>query len=295
VAKGKGKGKRDAAENFLAGFGISGAFDDLVKKMVIQGWSLDEFALRLARTRQFKNAFPGLVGRKGIIHPDFVSGAAAGASALVSAVTNYNKGLDDFRATAAAVGYTGNVGPRVFGMAIRNDISPDEWGRRITIATRLRSDPGLLDMYNEQRTFAGLKPLQPGEFLKGLAKNDPGVIDAYQAAYLRQAGLDLTAEQAGAVAQGIDSPLQPNMDLGRLVQEINRIKPDIGPELRGLGVGDDKLALLASGSDPDNLAPKLEQLIAQRRSSSQVARGSGMRQSSTGGLSLFEEDQAAAY
>jgi hypothetical protein len=287
------KNLKRSAGNLLDELGIKGGLQALVRRAVVQGWDMDEFAQALIRTKKFKQAFPGLV-QNGTIAIDFTGGSSAGASAVVQAVTNYRKGYDDFQEIANRVGYPGTVSKRLFGQTIRNGISPDEFASRLNLVNNVNSNPGLLDMYNEQRTFAGLKPLDEMGLLKAAASNDPEFIDSYQAAYLRSQGLDLTAEQAAGVAKGIDSPLQQNLNLGQLVQQVRQVQRDVGPELRAAGIDDAYLTLLAAGNDPDNKAGQLESIVASRRLM-QRQTGSYAQQSSTGGFSLYPEEEAASY
>jgi hypothetical protein len=285
---------RNSAENLLDDLGIKGGLQSLVRRAVLQGWDMDEFAQALIRTKKFKQAFPGLV-QNGTIAIDFTGGSSAGASAVVQAVTNYRKGYDDFQEIAARVGYPGTVTKRIFGQTVRNGISPDEFASRLNLVNNVNSNPGLLDMYNEQRTFAGLKPLDEMGLLKAAASNDPEFIDSYQAAYLRSQGLDLTAEQAAGVAKGIDSPLQQNLNLSQLVQQVQRFRTDVGPELRDAGIDDAYLTLLAAGQDPDNKAGQLESIVASRRAMQQVRPANYMQRSSSGGFGLYAEDEARSY
>jgi hypothetical protein len=287
------KNLKRSAGNLLDELGIKGGLQALVRRAVVQGWDMDEFAQALIRTKKFKQAFPGLV-QNGTIAIDFTGGSSAGASAVVQAVTNYRKGYDDFQEIAGRVGYPGTVSKRIFGQTIRNGISPDEFSSRLNLVNNVNSNPGLLDAYNEQRKFAGLKPLDEMGLLKAAATNDPEFVDSYQAAYLRSQGLDLSAEQAAGVAKGIDSPLQQNLNLGQLVQQVRQVQRDVGPELRAAGIDDAYLTLLAAGNDPDNKAGQLESIVASRRLM-QRQTGSYAQQSSTGGFSLYPEEEAASY
>jgi hypothetical protein len=285
---------KNSAGDLLDSLGIKGSFQALIRRAVTQGWDMDEFAQALIRTKKFKQSFPGLV-QNGTIAIDFTGGASAGASAVIQAVTNYRKGYDDFQEIASRIGYPGQVTKQIFGQTVRNGISPDEFSTRLNLVNNVNSNPGLLDMYNEQRKFAGLKPLDEMGLLKAAATNDPEFIDSYQAAYLRSQGLDLTAEQAGRVAKGIDSPLQQNMNLGQLVQQVRQVQRDAGPELRAIGVDDEYLTGLAAGNDPDNRAGALESIVASRRLMQRQVPGTYGRQTDTGGFALYPEEETASY
>jgi hypothetical protein len=285
---------KNSAGDLLDSLGIKGSLQALVRRAVTQGWDMDEFAQALIRTKKFKQAFPGLV-QNGTIAIDFTGGASAGASAVIQAVTNYRKGYDDFQEIASRIGYPGQVTKHIFGQTVRNGISPDEFSTRLNLVNNVNSNPGLLDMYNEQRKFAGLKPLDEMGLLKAAATNDPEFIDSYQAAYLRSQGLDLTAEQAGRVAKSIDSPLQQNLNLGQLVQQVRQVQRDAGPELRAIGVDDEYLTGLAAGNDPDNRAGALESIVASRRLMQRQVPGTYGRQTDTGGFALYPEEETASY
>lgn len=288
----KNQNVRGAANKLLESLGVRGNLQDLVRRAVIQGWDVNEFADALIRTKSFRRAYPGLV-QGGAIHVDF--GGGAGAQSLITAVGNYNRGLDDFKALASRMGAR-DVSKRVFGLAVRNDISLDEYGARLQVEKTIQANPGLLDQFNEQLKLTGKNPLDEMGWRKFLVKaKGADYYDAYEAAFLRAQGLDLSAEQAAGVAKSIGTPGAGGTDLNQLVQEINRIKTDVAPELGRAGITDADLALLASGSDPGGKAAQLEQIVARRRALQQRSGGSSGQTSSTGGFSLFSEDEAAAY
>jgi hypothetical protein len=298
---GKGGGKlENAAENLLGSLGIPGDYQKLIRKAVIQGWSLDEFANALLRTPAFRQAFPGLVAEGGGIAVDFTNGLTAGAEALMQAVANYRSGYDDFVETASAAGFTGKLDKNTFALAIRSGTSVEEFGQRVQLVNSINSNPGLLDMVNEQRTYSGLTPFASEfDLLKAAARSDPDFVDNYQAAFLRSQGLNIDAAGANRLAMGIDSPLGPQADLGQLVAEVRRVRGQIGPELDAAGFNDEYLAGLAGGLDPGNKAGQLQQILSQQQARSQMAlqrspRSQGQR-SSSGGFSLFAEDQPQSY
>ena len=294
----KGGGKiRNAAGNLLDQLGIPGNFQKLVRRAVLQGWDADEFAMALIRTRGFKQAFPGLVN-KGRLHIDF--GGGAGASATLQAVTNYRTGFDNFQAVANSVGYGGKITEKLYGFAVRQDVSPEEFGKRLQLINILDTNPGLLDMVNEQRTFDGLTPYaNESELLKAAATNSPDFVDHYQAAYLRSQGLELDAGAAANLARTFDSPLEPNMNLGFLVAQVRAEKSKFLPELREAGITDEDLFLMATGSDPGGKSLQLQQIYSRKQLQAQTAQQhEGSRQgsrSSTGGFSLFPEDEPQSY
>jgi hypothetical protein len=296
----KGAKLEAAAENLLGGLGIPGDYQKLIRKAVVQGWSIDEFANALLRLPAFRQEFPGLVNEQGFLVVDFTNGLTAGADALIQAVSNYRSGYNNFVDTASAAGYTGKLDKKTFALAIRSGTSVEEFGQRVQLVNTMNANPGLLDMVNEQRAYAGLAPLA-GEFdlLKAAATSDPDFVDNYQAAWLRSQGLNLDAAAAQRLAMGIDSPLGPQADLGQLVAEVRRVRGQIGPELDAAGFNDEYLAGLASGLDPGNKAGQLQQILSQQQARSQMAlqrspRSQGQR-ASGGGFSLFPEDQPQSY
>jgi hypothetical protein len=296
----KGAKLENAAENLLGGLGIPGDYQKLIRKAVVQGWSLDEFANALLRTPAFRQEFPGLVNEQGWLVVDFTNGLTAGAEALMQAVANYRSGYNNFVDTASAAGYAGKLDKNTFALSIRSGTSVEEFGQRVQLVNAINSNPGLLDMVNEQRTYAGLAPFS-NEFdmLKAAATRDPGFVDNYQAAYLRSQGLNLDAAAGQRLAQSIDSPLGTMADLGQLVAEVRRVRGQIGPELDAAGFNDEYLAGLAGGLDPQNKAGQLQQILSQQQARSQMAlqrspRSQGQR-SSSGGFSLFPEDQPQSY
>jgi hypothetical protein len=270
VAK-KGGKFQNAAQNFLEGIGIKGGLQGLIRRAIVQGWDIEEFANAVMETKAFRTAFPGLVDFKtGLINGHF-SSRRSGSSALLEAVSNYFQGLEDFQNAAKNLNLP-DIGKRGYASLIRNDISLEEFGARATAVQTAQGNPELLAMFNEQLKFQGLKPLDDKGFYRFIAKagsND--FYDAYQAAYLRNAGLDLTAAEAGGLAQSLDPGKSGNINLSELVAQINLYQADIGPELTDAGIGDAELALVAGGGRPD-LVPKLQQLVAQRRAIQQTPR-----------------------
>jgi hypothetical protein len=302
---GKGGGKKgakleNAAENLLGGLGVPGDYQKLIRKAVVQGWSLDEFANALLRTPAFRQEFPGLVNEQGWLTVDFTNGLTAGAEALMQAVANYRSGYNNFVDTASAAGYAGKLDKNTFALAIRSGTSVEEFGQRVQLVNTINANPGLLDMVNEQRTYAGLTPYtNEFDLLKAAANRAPDFVDNYQAAYLRSQGLNLDAAAGQRLAAGIDSPLGPQADLGQLVAEARRVRSQIGPELDANGFNDEYLLGLAAGLDPGNKAGQLQQILSQQQARGQMAnqrspRSQGQR-SSSGGFSLFPEDQPQSY
>ena len=283
------KKTQQAAEGLLSSLGVRGNFQDLVRKAVIQGWTADEFADALIKTKQFRKAYPGLIAN-GAIHTDF--GRPGGASNLINAVSNYRQGYDDFQAVSRNTSGM-KVNKRMFAAAIRNDISPEEFGTRLLVNQQLQRNPEMLDEFNSLLKFQGAQTLDEVGKRKFLAKAaDPKLYDTYEAAFLRSSGLDIDRGDAIKVAQGIAK----GSNLGQIVSEVNRIKPDIAPELRRAGISDADLAQLANGQDPRNLGATLEGIVANRR----AMRSTGsayLTQTSTGGLGLSTnpEDEAASY
>jgi hypothetical protein len=276
----------------LGELGVRGNLTALVRRAVIQGWTEDEFASHLVRTQVFRRMYPGLIDfATGQIQADFSGGQGFSAAVLKVATAKYTAGYDDFQAVARRLGVKA---PRkeMFALAVRSDVSIEEFGTRLSAIESVRSNPGLLDQFNEQLKLAGKKPLDKLGFYKFVAgASAPDFYDTYQAATLRAQGLSLSAEEAADVARKMDSSLSPNMDLGKLVGEIRKLGSDIGPELRQAGITDADLVLLAAGQDPKGQGRQLEQIASQRRALGQSGQGVYAQQSSSGGMSIFGEDE----
>lgn len=281
-----------SATALLNQLGIRGGLQDLVRKAIIQGWSADMFADALIHTKQFKQAFPGLVQNGGIAI-DF--GGGAGASSLVQAVSRYRQGFDDFQGVAKDLGMNG-FNKQGFALAIKNEISLDEYAARLQVEKTVRDNQQLLGAFNEQLKLMGKKSLDEMGWKKFLAKaGSSDLYDAYEAAYLKTSGLNISAEQAQGIAKNIGAPGQPGTDLAGLVAFVNQIKPDIAPELARAGITDSDLVQLRAGVDPKNQAPLLQQLVDRRRALGQQRQNAYSSTSDSGGFSLYQEDQAAAY
>jgi hypothetical protein len=295
-----GGGKfQNAAGNLLASLGVPGNFRNLIRRGIVQGWTMDEFANALIRTKAFKKAFPGLV-QGGLIHTDFTGGAGmAGASAVLNAVSNYRRGYDDFIAMASAAGYTGTVSKKLYGYSVRQDVSLEEFGKRVQLINTIDSNPGLLDMVNEQRKFDGLKPFaNENDLLRAAATNDPGFVDHYQAAWLRNQGFNIDAAAAGRLSK-LDSPLDQSLDLSGALGEVRSIRSLIGPELDAEGITDEDLFGMAFGSDPKGKSLQIQQILQKRQTQQQTAANRAASaqasRSPTGGFSFFTEDEPRSY
>ena len=282
------KGQKGIYKDVLGDFGVTHGFQLLIDQAIRNQWTQSEFERHLAASKPFQKQFPGLVDRDGGVNPFL------GAD-LRSAVNAYQRLEDQYHTVAR--NYPGvRLNRDMLGTLIRNDVSVDEFARRATINATLRSNPALQDQFNEQLKVSGKKPLDPlgmRKFLAGASSRD--YYDTYQAAYLRSSGLNFDAKTAQQVARGLDSPLSPNLDLGKLVADVQRVKTDIAPELAREGITDADLTLLAAGSDPRGIGGKVEQIVAQRRASTQRQQGTYARQTSTGGLGIYPEEEAASY
>ena len=280
-----------SAQQLLGSLGLAG-LGDLVRKAIIQGWDLNQFADALIHTKQFKQKFPGLI-QNGQIALDF--GNPGGAQNLITAVSNYNRGYDDFQGVAKNLGMAG-FNKRSYAMAVKNEISLDEYASRLMVEKTVRDNPELLSQFNEQLSLMGKNKLDEMGWKKFLAKaGSSDLYDAYEAAYLRSAGLNLTAQEAQGVAAAIGTPGQGGTDLGGIVSAINAIRPDIGPELAKAGVTDADLVMIKAGNDPGNKAPLLQQIVDRRRALQQRQQQGYGTTSESGGFSIYQEDQPASY
>lgn len=287
------KGFRDDAAALLASLGVKGNLTDLVRRAMVQGWSMDEFASNLIQTKAFRNAFPGLVDwHTGQLKVDFSNGAGFSATNLLQAAGNYNRGYDDFQAVANRVNYSGRISRTLFAEAINKDMSVEEFGQRLQIIQNVKANPDLLAQYNEQRKFMGLKPMTQGEMLKGIASKSANFYDPYQAAYL-SSQLGFSTADAAKVAQGMDSGLSPNLDLAAIANSAKQAWGDIGPEAMQQGISLADVTLLAAGADPKGVATVLERLSAQRRVKS--GPGTYAQQTQTGGTSIYPGEEEVSY
>jgi hypothetical protein len=278
---------KNEAEDLLLSLGVRGQLTDLVRKAIIQGWDMDEFSSHLIQTRAFRKRFPGLIDFKtGQLQVDFTGGAGFSAQNLLTAVGRYRAGYDDFQAAARRVGY-GNPSRKVFALAVRSDQSIEEFTKRLSAIQSVKANPELMDSYNEQLKLAGKKPFDKKQWYRFVAgASDPEFYDVYEAARLRTAGMDFTAQEARQVAGGISS----GTDITKLIAEVQRVRTDIAPELKAQGITDADIVLLGAGSDPKGIAGKLEQITNQRRA--RTGPGTYAKESSTGGYSIYPEDEA---
>jgi hypothetical protein len=279
-------------KQILAGLGLEGEFTLLIDRAIRQGWSPLEFETALRRSHQFRQKFPGLVNRNG----DLMRWAVdAGITNLGQAIATYHRTLGGYRDALRIYG-----GPKLGHAAIKSLFeggkSPDEFARELQVMQTVRSNPELRASFNEQLSAFGRKPLDEMGFYKFLkGTHDTALYDIYEAARLRSTtGLNLTPEQAQRVAKGIGQPGKPT-DLNELVNQVRTMKADIAPELSRAGITDGDLVLLASGSDPKNLGPQLQALVANRRALGQGQQGLQARKGSGGGVALYEEDRPQSY
>lgn len=287
------KNLKDHLQNLLGGLGLGGEFSFLIDRAVRGQMTPTDFLVRLVHTNTFRRQYPGLMN-KGELAP-FLSDnpSAFSVENLGSAIAKYNSLTNAYE--LALRGYDIKLTPQLIGELIRGQKSPDEFATDINIVNTVNHNPGLKDIWNQELVAAGKEPMDEfGLFkaLKGVAPKD--FYDIYEAASLRNAGLNLTSEQALQTAQGIGAPGQP-ADLSQLVSDVYRFKNDIQPELDRQGIGDADLALLASGQDARNLTPVLQGLIANKRARGTPVYGYQGRRGSGGGVATAPEEDVTSF
>ena len=276
---------REQFEEFLGGLGFQGGeFTHLIIQAIQEDWSATEFQQALKESPRFQRMFPGLVEKDGTINVLL-------GNTLGSAVYNYRRWQDAYAKIAKG---RVHLTTKMMGVLVAGHQSPDEFGARLNAVSSAQANPELLAAFNEELVAAGKKPLDETGWLKFLAKTGPTKFyDIYEAAQLRASTLALGPDEALALARGVGTPGQP-ADIGAILKAINAIKPQIAPELARMGITDEDLVLLESGADPNNMLPKIRQLLAQRAALGKPVTGTYGGYGAGGGLRLYEPQGAAA-
>lgn len=289
--------QQQAVQHLLAGLGIGGDYHMLIVQAVQNDWDTTEFLHALTTTRTFRQRFPGLI-QHGRVAP-FLSAnpSELSASNLGAAIRQYGQLQNAYHQVVRNLSPAYKITPQRMGALISGQISPDEFGRRAEALRTFQQNPGLRETFNEQLQAAGKKPLDQMGFFKFLANaSQRSFYDVYESAYFRTQ-LGLNPQTALEAARQIGGPLgAPAQDLNALVSQVRSMHADIAPELQRIGVSDADLLVLASNQDPKGLAPKIQQIINQRRTLGQpTGAGQQVRTGSGGGAALYGEQQPASY
>jgi hypothetical protein len=292
--KGKNKGKLD---DLLGGLGLHGNYSLLIDRAVRNDWDAQEFLSALVKTKAFRQSFPGLL-TNGRINDFLANGRdTISASNIGAAITNYKRMKEAYQDIAEERGLTAfKINGRRMRQLLNAEVSPDEFGQRAVITSAVNRDPSLKAWYDAVRKEAGLKPVDKAGLFKDILKKDSTFYDLHEAAKLGQSGL-FDAQEALKLAKGIGIPGQMT-DIDETIRLTKENIADIGPELERQGISSAKLFsfLQNPGADPDNLLPKIQGLIANRRALGQQQGGGGLaRQGSGGGLATYRESESQSY
>jgi hypothetical protein len=284
---------RNQLDNLLSGLGLGGDYSFLIDQAIRNQFSETEFLVKLVHAPTFQHKYPGLIQR-GNIAPFLSDNPSAFTTGnLGSAISKYNSLSNAYHQVLR--GYDIELTPNKIALLIKGEKSPEEFAAGINIINTVKQNPGLQEIYNQELRAAGKPPLDPQGFFKFLAGAAPrDFYDIYEAAYLRNQGLNLGAGQALQTARAIGAPGQ-QVDLNALVGDVFRFKNDIQPELDRQGISDSDLALLASGSDTRNLTPVLQGLIANKRATGSQVPGYQSRRGTGGGVSLYGPEDSQSF
>lgn len=252
------KDERDVQAGELAGilrgYGLNPhLFDDLIHQAVQNQWTPEQFIAELYASDEFASAFPGIFNEDGSLKmsPGEYLQLAYGPGGYVDIARNYGVKLNLEK----------------IGKLVEGNVSPGEWARRAAILQQARQSEVYREEFNRVLQARGHQPLGKGEWFDFVAgRSQAQVENLYEAVALRMADLELTPQEALSAAReiGREAPDQPQ-DLQRIVSEVRRLRDEVGPELRAAGITDADLAVLAAGSDPKGIAPRLEQIVRNRR------------------------------
>lgn len=262
----------------IADLGLAdGLFQPMIDMAVRNGWTAEQFRAAVLQSPQFEQLFPGIKRADG---------------SLRMSASEYRQLGDSYTAVAKEFGMSMS-GARI-GMLIGGAVSPQEFYQRSAVFEKVKANPGLKDAFNEQLGEFGMKPLNDQDwfkFLAGVGSKD--YYDVYEAAQLRNSGLNIDAGTAAGAARNIGEAGTPS-DIAALVTEARNMLADIGPELLRESITDADLVQMSAGYDPKGLEPKLRTIVANRRAQGTFVMGS--RASSSGEqTTVFTPDEAAAY
>jgi len=249
-----GAGGTSPAElsGILTGLGLDPhLFRDFITQAVQQGWTADEVAAQLYRSPEFKNAFPG------IFNPD------GSLKMSASDWTQQVYGEGGIMDTARQYGI--KVSRAHAGLLIGNDVSPTEWAHRALIYERATSSEVYRQSFNSVLKAAGQPALdQKGWWDLIAGKSDTRIENIYEASALRAGGLEISPRAALRASRQIGAPGE-EIDVQKLVEQVQQTKDFIAPELRAAGISDADLAVLTSGADPKGIASALQQILKNRQ------------------------------
>lgn len=299
---------RDLLKEMAQGWGLGPMFTDLIRRAVINDWSQGEFLTALTASDAFQAKFPGLLDQHGDLR-DYLTGqqnATLSAANLGAAIANYGKLWEAYEDAAKPYSQiAGKISKDKLAALLKAEKSPDEFRANLHAISVVSKNQRSFDLYNQQRKLAGLKPLSKSELYKAISTKDQKFENVYEATRLQMMGDGiLKAKEAQAVAKAL-----PNVDeagrqtgvtsdqrIAELVDELSTHLSDIGPELRQAGIDTITLArYIANPSTNPQVANRLRQLVATKRSRGAYVAGSQARKGSAGGIALYDEEGAASY
>lgn len=278
------KKQGQAFEQALSDLGLEGEYSRLIRLAVVNGWTQTEFLTHIAATRQFRRQFPGLIV-DGEINPGF----AAGGNLLV-AIDRYNQMAFQYEQMAGEYGV--KVTRQLRGALVKNNVAPEEFQRRLQVNESIRSNPNLINAINEQLKAFGKAPLDAmgfRQFIAGTGNRD--FYDIYEAARLRQAGLNISPLEAGELARSIGEPGAP-ANLEQTIAQVKAYRADIGPELARQGITEADLITIESGQDPKGQLVMLQSILANRRALGTFVPGTYAQRGAGGGLATLPTEGA---
>jgi hypothetical protein len=257
--------------SILRGFGLSPqAFDDLIDEAIREDWTMAEFEANLYLSEEFVTKFPGIF---------------RGDGSLKMSPLEYRELADEFRKVGRD--FDIKVTDARIGYAISNDKSVVEFGHLAEIykATRKSDEGGFREAFNTVLRAEGHEPMSISKWFKFLAGMDNAdLYDTYEAAFLRNAGLNVGGKGTQSTSQ-IGKPGE-FIDLNALVAQIKAVKDFVAPELTAAGVSDADLAILEGGTDPKGQRQLLEQILRNRAALTPIGRPSALS-TPTGQAALF--------
>jgi hypothetical protein len=177
---------------------------------------------------------------------------------------------------------------------IKNEVSPDELGRRLEAVRTVKLNPELKPFLEKAAKQAGLRfdGTEVFRFAAGTSSNK--FYDVYETARIAGANLGFSVGEAAKVAERLGSPGQPG-DASALITQLQTNIADIAPELEQAGVSRATLAeFLANPEGKEAIGGKIQQALALKRARGSYVAGQQASRG-PGGVRLGSGDKPQAY